>query len=77
MAVDREDTAPAIADFVADDNCAVLATTAHFHMAAVPDRVNGMYDLLVDALLFADIVHFEKILLFRLPVHLSSLLLHL
>ncbi len=64
-------------DFVAGGDCADFAktvhTAAHFHMAAVPDMVNDMYDLLVAAFadtaqLFADAAHFEKILLPRLPV---------
>lgn len=51
-------------------------------MAAVPDMVNDMYDLLVAAVadtaqLFADAAHFEKILLPRLPVPFSSPLPHL
>ena len=79
MVVDKEDAVPASADFVAGDDCADLAktvhTAAHFHMAAVPDTVNGMYDLLVAAV--ADAAHFEKILLSRLPVLISSLLPHL
>ena len=79
MVVDKEDAVPASADFVAGDDYADLAktvhTAAHFHMAAVPDTVNGMYDLLVAAV--ADAAHFEKILLSRLPVLISSLLPHL
>ena len=48
----------------------------------LPDMVNDMYDLLVAAVadtaqLFADAAHFEKILLPRLPVPLSSPLPHL
>ena len=86
MEVYKEDAVPANADFVAGSDCADLAktvhTAVHFHMAAVPDMVSGMYDLLVaavavDAQLFADVAHFEKILLSRLPVLLSSLLPHL
>ena len=82
MAVDMEDVVLASADFVAGGDCADFAktvhTAAHFHMAAVPDMVNDMYDLLVAAVadtaqLFADAAHFEKILLPRLPVPLSYL----
>ena len=82
MAVDKEDVVLASADFVAGGDCADFAktvhTAAHFHMAAV----NDMYDLLVPAVadtapLFADAAHFEKILLPRLPVPLSSPLPHL
>ena len=51
MAVDKEDVVLASADFVAGGDCADFAktvhTAAHFHMAAVPDMVNDMYDLLV------------------------------
>ena len=79
MAVDKEDVVLASADFVAGGDCADFAktvhTAAHFHMAAVPDMVNDMYDLLVAAV--ADTAHFEKILLPRLPVPLSSPLPHL
>ena len=80
MAVDKEDVVLASADFVAGGDCADFAktvhTAAHFHMAAVPDMVNDMYDLLVAAVadtaqLFADAAHFEKILLPRLPVPVS------
>ena len=86
MAVDKEDVVLASADFVAGGDCADFAktvhTAAHFDMAAVPDMVNDMYDLLVAAVadtaqLFADAAHFEKILLPRLPVPLSSPLPHL
>ena len=72
MAVDKEDVVLASADFVAGGDCADFAktvhTAAHFHMAAVPDMVNDMYDLLVAAVadtaqLFADAAHFEKIFL--------------
>ena len=81
----KEDVVLASADFVAGGDCADFAktvhTAAHFHMAAVPDMVNDMYDLLVAAVadtaqLFADAAHFEKILLPRLPVPLSSPLPH-
>lgn len=79
MAVDKEDVVLASADFVAGGDCADFAktvhTAAHFHMATVPDMVNDMYDLLVAAV--ADAAHFEKILLPRLPVPLSSPLPHL
>lgn len=79
MAVDMEDVVLASADFVAGGDCADFAKTVHtaanFHMVAVPDMVNDMYDLLVAAV--ADAAHFEKILLPRLPVPLSSPLPHL
>ena len=71
MAVDKEDVVLASADFVAGGDCADFAktvhTAAHLLVAAVADT----------AQLFADAAHFEKILLPRLPVPLSSPLPHL